>query len=234
MNSRAISASIAVLIVVALIIVGTFGAILAAHYAYPQTIATSTGLTTSFIHQSVSLSSSVSTSTRLGSCEVSYTPSINGTFPTVVLVATNSTSNLCVTIINHNYSNDNITALWNTSPDITMLKNGSWIQPQNLTVDIRPNIDVSPESNESVVFTITPSSGTHAVFDIGLPTPCWMDYEYFFVIAIGLNSSEIQNMHSAILSVAKGTYYGCSGTLYAYPTITGYSNLIPVSVNTVT
>lgn len=219
-----------IIVTSALAVIIALGIGIGVYFTQPLTSSLTTKSSTSTIYSHTSSSSATSSSAVQGACATQYTPSLNESRRTTVVMATNSTSELCVTIYDYNYSNDNITETWSGPPNMLMLKNGSWSQQAvNLTVSIQPNIDIAPNANGSFVFRIVPQSGTHAIYNLGLPDVCsTLQLNYLLVLAVGYSTTEVQAMRSVIQGADSGTYTGCSGLMYEYANITGITDLAPV------
>jgi hypothetical protein len=193
----------------------------------------STKLTSSTISSTTtSPTSSTTTSSSMksysGPCASEYSSTIG--VGQMAVFATNSSGVVCVTvyynmyITNPNYTNPNAT--WTGPPVLSMLKNSAWTsQSENLTVKMQPsNINVFPGDNETIVFEIAPLGGTHAIYDLSLPSPCWTSYN--FVLAVGYSTASLQGMQSSIPNPYT-LQEGCNFYGY-YSNITGITNIIPV------
>ena len=181
-------------------------------------VSTSTA-TTAITSEITSTTTQTYSSSPVQGCATKYSPSIiEGTESNSswIVFDANSTAWVCVEISD----NFNASISWDHPPSVWMVENGTWASPTNVTVTVSPpTIQLSPNSVSWYVFEIVPLSGTRAIYNIGLPHPCWSKY---FLVAEGYSVNQLQNSELNIPEIVTSCPAG-----NGYTTIVGITNLTP-------
>ena len=150
--------------------------------------------------------SSTTISSVASDCATEYNPPLgnysdhsfgNGS---VRVFVTNSTSKICVQIF-HNYPGGNVS--WSAGREIQvfMLQNDSLVAGLDITVTPAPaSIYVPQNATMAWSFTISPVSGTRAIYYVGLPYWCFAGFSYA-IVAVGYSPAQLRAMSPAFPGV---------------------------------
>ena len=197
-----------------------------AGYFVGSQVAVSTKTTTSTLLLSTTLTSTSTTtattvliSSSFQGCATEFSPLIiEGTESNSswIVFDTNSTAWVCVEAVD----NSNSSVSYSGPPTVWMVKNGTWVSSTNLEVTVQPpKIELSANAASWYVFQITPLNGTRAIYNVGLPYPCWSNY---FLVAVGYSVKELQGSKLSIpgIDLECPAYWGGI-------TVIGITNFVP-------
>jgi hypothetical protein len=217
MKKRGIAASVAVAVSISAILVVSLTAF--AFYVLPNNNGPSSSGT----------STASSNLAPYAPCSQSYPPTIvEGTKSneSLVVYAMNSTTEVtvCVSVtVPANFSISMESAF-------SMLENGSWVAPENLSVALEPNHDVigsndMVDTNGTYTYVITATPGTKAFYWIGLPNICEGPVNFF--LSVGYTVSTLHSMHVSIPRAINEECFSPVGGVWPI----GFTDLVAVYVS---